>query len=259
MKKLLVMAMAFMLVLSLNSTFVFASDSKIDSVAELKKQISENMKDGSLSVNEKEYLKANTDERVVAQFASEKLDKAVDILNGKETTAMETKADGTLYSKEVYDLGDGCSLIVELRDMSEVPSSFVSPLATSGSSEMWKEYGNRYFTAKATVNFQAGSIELSLENHYSLSANGIDEKYGNVSSNHTGSKIRIQNGNYNINDKTARTPGASDVNMDCTYTVNITGDNDSKDYKLKTTVKYLAIDKTNKKIKVGHSWNLTKL
>ena len=75
-------------------------------------------------------------------------------------------------------------------------------------------------------------MELSLENHYSLSANGIDERYGNVSSNHTGSKIRIQNGNYNINDKTARTPGASDVNMDCTYTVNITGDNDSKDYKL---------------------------
>lgn len=103
MKKLLVMAMAFMLVLSLNSTFVFATDSKIDSVAELKKQISENMKDGSLSVNEKEYLKANTDERVVAQFASEKLDKAVDILNGKETTAMETKADGTLYSKEKTD------------------------------------------------------------------------------------------------------------------------------------------------------------
>ncbi len=34
MKKLLVMAMAFMLVLSLNSTFVFATDSKIDSVAE---------------------------------------------------------------------------------------------------------------------------------------------------------------------------------------------------------------------------------
>ena len=53
MKKLLVMALAFMLVLSLNSTFVFATDSKIDSVAELKKQSSENMKDGCLSVNEK--------------------------------------------------------------------------------------------------------------------------------------------------------------------------------------------------------------
>ena len=99
MKKLLVMAMAFMLVLSLNSTFVFATDSKINSVAELKKQISENMKDGSLSVNEKEYLKANTDERTTAQFINEKLGKAADILNGKETTAMETKADGTLYSK----------------------------------------------------------------------------------------------------------------------------------------------------------------
>ena len=257
MKKLLVMAMAFMLVLSLNSTFVFATDSKIDSVAELKKQISENMKDGSLSVNEKEYLKANTDERVVAQFAGEKLDKAVDILNGKETTAMETKADGTLYSKEVYELGDGCSLTVELRDMSENNNSFINPLATSGSSEMWKAYGNRYFTARATVNTTLGSAELSLENHYILSANGIDENYGKADSNATDIGIKITKKSYIIGDRIARTPGASDVNIYNEYTVNVLGEKKSS-YRLNTTVKYLAIDKTNKKIKVGHSWNMTK-
>lgn len=257
MKKLLVMAMAFMLVLSLNSTFVFATDSKIDSVAELKKQISENMKDGSLSVNEKEYLKANTDERVVAQFASEKLDKAVDILNGKETTAMETKADGTLYSKEVYDLGDGCSLTVELSDMSENSNSHISPLATSGSSELWKAYGNRYFTAKATVDTTAGSVGLSLENHYTLSANGIDEKKG-VADIDGKAGLTTSKGAVVIDDQAARTPGASDVNLHCSYSI-YSRNGDRNDYRIDTTVKYLAIDKTNKKIKVGHSWKLTKL
>ena len=258
MKKLLVMAMAFMLVLSLNSTFVFATDSKINSVAELKKQISENMKDGSLSVNEKEYLKANTDERTTAQFINEKLGKAADILNDKEVTAMETKADGTLYSKEVYDLGDGCSLTVELSDMSDNNNSFINPLATSGSSELWKAYGNRYFTAKATVNTAFGSVELSLENHYILSANGIDENYGEASGKANSTQIRVKAGNPVVTDRVARTPGNSDVNMYCIYTVkptNISGD----EYKLNTTVKYLAIDKTNKKIKVGHYWKLTKM
>lgn len=259
MKKLLVMAMAFMLVLSLNSTFVFATDSKINSVAELKKQISENMKDGSLSVNEKEYLKANTDERTTAQFINEKLGKAADILNGKETTAMETKADGTLYSKEVYDLGDGCSLTVELSDMSENNNFFINPLATSGSSELWKAYGNRYFTAKATVDTTAGSVGLSLENHYILSANGIDENYGKADYTANGlNRVSVSKKSPVIEDKIARTPGASDVNIYSDYTIYVSGDKMGS-YRLNTTVKYLAIDKTNKKIKVGHSWNLTKL
>ena len=218
MKKLLVMVMAFMLFLSLNSTFVFASDSKIDSVAELKKQISENMKDGRLSVSEQEYLKANTDERTAAQFVSEKLDKAVDILNDKEVTAMKTKADGTLYSKEVYDLGDGCSLTVELSDMSENNNSFINPLATSGSSELWKAYGNRYFTAKATVDTTAGSVGLSLENHYTLSANGIDEKKG-VADIDGKAGLTTSKGAVVIDDQTARTPGASDVNLHCSYSI----------------------------------------
>ena len=257
MKKLLVMAMAFMLVLSLNSTFVFATDSKIDSVAELKKQISENMKDGCLSVNEKEYLKANTDERTAALFITEKFDEAVGILNDKEEVT-EIKTTGTMSLKEIYDLGDGCKLIVELSDMSDNNNSLISPLATSGSSEMWKAYGNRYFTAKATVNTTLGSAELSLENHYILSANGIDENYGKADSNATDIGIKITKKSYIIGDRIARTPGASDVNIYNEYTVNVLGEKKSS-YRLNTTVKYLAIDKTNKKIKVGHSWKLTKL
>ena len=258
MKKLLVMVMSVMLILSLNSTFVFASDEKIDNVDELKRQISESMKDGNLSASEKEYLKANTDDKILALLVSEKLDDAVDILNNKETTVMEEKADGTLYSEETYDLGDGCSLIVELSDVSENSNSLVSPLATSGSSEMWKEYGNRYFTAKATVDLKISSVTLILENHYELSANGIDENYGSAEYLRTNSKARVTKKTPVIGDQIARTPGASDVNIYCVYTIT-PADSSSKEYKLNTTVKYLAIDKTNKKIKVGHSWTLTKI
>lgn len=258
MKKLLVMAMAVMLVLSLNSTFVFAADKTIDSVAELKKQISESMNDGEMSASEKEYLKANTDERTAALFISEKLDKAVNILNNEETTEMEINTDGSMHSEKVYALGDNCSLIVELSDMSEDNGSLVSPLATSGSSEMWKAYGNRYFTARATVSTTLGSAELSLENHYILSANGIDENYGVADSKATDIGIKISAKSYVIGDRIARTPGASDVNMHNEYTINVVGEKKSS-YKLNTAVKYLAIDKTNKKIKVGHAWNLTKM
>ena len=141
MKKLLVMAMSVMLVLSLNSTFAFAAYERIDNVDELKRQIAESMKDGNLSVSEIEYLKANTDERTAAQFINEKLDEAVDVLNDKDTAFIEITTGGIIYSKEVYDLGDGCNLTVELSDVSENSNSLISPLATSGSSELWKEYG----------------------------------------------------------------------------------------------------------------------
>ena len=257
MKKLLVMVMAVMLVLSLNSTFVFAADKTIDSVAELKKQISESMKDGEMSASEKEYLKANTDEKAAALFISEKLDKAVNILNNEETTEMEINTDGSMHLEKVYALGDNCSLVIELSDMSEDNGSLVSPLATSGSSEMWKAYGNRYFTARATVNTTLGSAELSLENHYILSANGIDENYG-VADTDVKAGVTISKGAPVIDDKSARTPGASDVNMHCLYTIYLRNLK-YNDYRLDTTVKYLAIDKTNKKIKVGHAWNLIKL
>ena len=227
-------------------------------MAELKKQISENMKDGCLSVNEKEYLKANTDERTAALFITEKFDEAVGILNDKEEVT-EIKTTGTMSLKEIYDLGDGCKLIVELSDMSDNNNSLISPLATSGSSEMWKAYGNRYFTASATVATAVGSVELSLENHYILSANGIDENYGKADYTANGlNRVSVSKKSPVIEDKIARTPGASDVNIYSDYTIYVSGDKMGS-YRLNTTVKYLAIDKTNKKIKVGHSWNLTKL
>ena len=61
-----------------------------------------------------------------------------------------------------------------------------------------------------------------------------------------------------IPDASARTPGASDVNMYVRFSWNITGAGiiaAQSSTKLSTTVGYVAIDKSNKKIKVKHSWS----
>lgn len=69
--------------------------------------------------------------------------------------------------------------------------------------------------------------------------------------------LELKRGNCVIEDDAARTPGASDVNMYGTFTCKA-GAVTSK-YKLDTTVQYLAHDTSGKRIKVGHTWKLTRL
>ena len=93
--------------------------------------------------------------------------------------------NGTEYCRQVYALKSGDELIMEFTDCKEDETALspmqripaVMPTATNGET-VWKDYGNRYFTAKATVTTAAGSGWVSLENHYTLSTNGIDERYG---------------------------------------------------------------------------------
>ena len=135
------------------------------------------------------------------------------------------------------------------------------PMAANGET-VWKDYGNRYFTAKATVTTAAGSGWVSLENHYTLSANGIDERYGNANAKAptaTGTKIEIDVLGISIADSSARTIGASDVNMHAEYLMRGTGGSAGlaqKTIKLETAVGYAAHNKTTKQIQVKHSWNL---
>ncbi len=239
-------------------------DSKsIQTADQLKAEMAVYMKDGRITESERKVLLENTTKEAVADLISEKLDAAVERLNSDETVTLRSLADGTAYAIEEYDLGDGCVLSVELEDCAEGVEKEISimPMATSGSSEMWKDYGNRYFTATATVDCKVGSIRLSLENHYKLSSSGIDENKGvsdGILKNIIGSITRKT---PQITDGVARTPGASDVNMYCEYTVKIIDGKttDDREYRLDTTVKYLSHDKTGKRIKVGHAWNLTRV
>ena len=125
---------------------------------------------------------------------------------------------------------------------------------TSVSNEMWKDYGNRYFTGKATVTVGGASVTLGLENHYILSANGIDENFGKDVKDAPVGYI-VNAGTPVVTTSTARSVGSS-VSMYCNFTCKA-GMTTAK-YKMNTSVKYLAQNKTDKQVKVGHSWTLTK-
>lgn len=127
---------------------------------------------------------------------------------------------------------------------------------------VWKDYGNRYFTAKAAVTTTAGSAWVSLENHYTLSANGIDERYGVASAEgltNVGKEVKMDVLGSYITDSSARTIGASDVNMYAEYLMTMMSSSvgaTEKRIKLETAVGYVAHNKTTKQIQVKHSWNL---
>lgn len=228
----------------------------IENVNQLKSAIALAMEDGQLSEAEEADIAAAAAEEAVADLMAEKLDAAVDVLNQNCTEpSMRYLPDGTEYGTQTYDLRDGCRMTVELRDQAEgAQSGAAAPLAVT---EQWKAYGNRYFTAKTTVTVAGYEVVLGLENHYILSSNGIDENYGKLIDDAGKGKCTISRGNYYIEDGAARTPGASDVNMYGTFTCK--AGSVTNRYKLDTTVQYLAHDTGGKRIKVGHTWKLTKL
>lgn len=176
---------------------------------------------------------------------------------------------GTEYCRQSYTLDDGTALVMEFIDSKEETSiqtpmeqfPLVMPTAINGET-LWKDYGNRYFTAKATVTTTGGSGWASLENHYTLSAEGIDERYGvaNASENAiVGNRIEISASSPLITDKSARTVGASDVNMHAEYLVRSFFAGQpvvEKSVKLETAVGYVAHNQTTKQIQVKHSWSL---
>lgn len=211
----------------------------------------------SLAISELEG-QTSMSKQEAAEILSEKLDEAADVLDGENMDmVMCPMSDGSLYAVKTYDMGDGCTLAVELKDQSELAAGTPSimPLATSGSNEMWKDYGNRYFTGKATVTVGGASVTLGLENHYILSANGIDENFGKPGMSKSGS-ISVNQGLPVVSNSSARSVGSS-VSMHCSFTCK--GMATTATYKMNTSVKYLAQNKTDKQVKVGHSWNLTKV
>lgn len=185
-----------------------------------------------------------------------------------EEIKMVSIGNGSEYCRQVYELEDGNQLVMEFEDGVDGLSSFITtgtvpiiqPMATNGET-LWKAYGNRYFTAKATVTTDAGSISLSLENHYTLSEDGIDERYGTADcgisdGGSLGGSVGLE-GVY-ITDSSARTVGASDVNMYAAFNITSSAGDagaTTKVVKLSTTVGYVEHDYDAEKIKVKHSWS----
>ena len=177
--------------------------------------------------------------------------------------------NGAEYCRQVYALKSRDELIMEFTDCKEDETALspmqhiptVMPMEANGET-VWKDYGNRYFTAKAAVTTTAGSAWVSLENHYTLSANGIDERYGVASAEgltNVGKEVKMDVLGSYITDSSARTVGTSDVNMYAEYLMTMMSSSvgaTEKRIKLDPAVGYVAHNKTTKQIQVKHSWNL---
>lgn len=175
----------------------------------------------------------------------------------------------TEYCRQRYTLDDGTTLIMEFMDRKEDADlhspmeqlSSIMPMAANGET-VWKDYGNRYFTAKATVTTTAGSGWVSLENHYTLSADGIDERYGVANAEgsiNAGKEVKMNVLGSYITDSAARTVGASDVNIYAEYLMKASTNTTvlvEKKIRLTTSVGYVAHNRTTKQIQVKHSWRL---
>lgn len=244
-----------------SGAFAASAQYDIQNLDQLKAALSED-----LTKAEQAWIVERTDEAVVNELLMEKMDEAVEVLGDQENCAnMKILTDGSGYDVQTYDLGDGCVLTVELRDAAEgalVNMPAISPMSSTTQPDQWKEYGNRYFTAKASATIGSVTASMTLEHHYTLSADGIEAKRGNADSTWDKSGGKRTNTTPNISDRYAKTVGASDVNIDCTYKFNwLSSDKKTQEakYKLSIAVGYVDINKTAKKIKVRHSWTLTKV
>ncbi len=266
MKKTGSIIIGVMLMVTLMASSAFAMTTgkdayDINTLKGLKSQLNAKEESGALTESEKRSIMDKASPSVVAAFDAEKMELAKEELNALDLDViLEEKADGTLGGTKTIDLGNGCEVTVELKEgedftvLEKIRDAIFQPAyaATNGET-MWKDYGNRYFTAKVTTVLGAGTCTMSLENHYNLSSSGITERYGVSDAVGLSATTKITAREPVITDRTATTPGSSDVNMYCKYDVESA--TTSGNYRLNTTVGYLQKDSTGKRIKVKHSWN----
>lgn len=257
-KKLFAAAASVTLVLSAISSAAFAEtadrEASLKNATQIKETIAEELQDGKLSDFEKENILNQAADTAVEEFMMIKLNEAVELLEQEKPQLPAGKS----YTAYNYDIGDGCELSVELSDFADKDFKQSAPqlASSSDSANIWKEYGNRYFTAKATVTCAGVSVNFILENHYTLSVNGIDERYGTAKATSAVAKTGLDKGEPAVSKSSARNVGAS-ASIYCEFSCKA-GTSDADNYKLNTTVKYLAHDKTGKRLQVQQAWNLTK-
>ncbi len=241
-------------------------ETKITTVSELEDAIKAQLVDGTLSEESKTDILKKTEEGILDVYICNKIEAAFTFAKTLDREIdMQIMPNGTAYAREVYYLGDGYILTMEFEDGKDILKDFISgnvaPIslqATNGET-LWKDYGNRYFTAKVSVNVGVGAGTISLKNHYILSAQGIDENYGTASGTPTSGASYIKVGSVVITDSSARTVGASDVDMDANFKViSKSGiDVNISSRKLSTTIAYISHDYKLNRIQVKHTWNLS--
>lgn len=216
-----------------------------------------------------EQIIENTPAEVMTEFIDKKtelaFDEAAELMDNIE---LEEISPGEYTGHAVAYLEDNCYVEVEVLDMKDPGvlsrlQDYVCPeayaVSRSGHSVVWKKYGNRYYTAKTKVFYGVAYGMFALENHYKLSAKGIDERYGYAYSEDSG-LIRVSEGSPIIT-----TDKATKVGKSTCITCNFKAKKGyspiewTKSYKMKTRVKYLAKDAKEKEIKVNQNWDFKSL
>lgn len=273
-KKLFITAVAITLVLTMSFSALALNELpkeiavneeyEITTLKDFKAELKNVQDDGKITQKEKNELINGTAPEVVFEFYDEKLEEVFIIIHDFDIDAhMEGDSDYA-YCEELIELDDNCIAQIIFEDGEElgpvasllekaIPEVYA---ATNGETK-WKSYGNRYFTAKATVQCGAGAAGIALENHYKVSKDGLDERWGDAYvTKAVGVGGSISAEDPKITDAAARTEGKSDINMYARYpwTFNLNGVGSQGTWKLSTSVKYLKKDSKNKRIQVKHSW-----
>lgn len=254
-------------------------DSQINSIKELSENVERYSKDGSLNNQEKELIVTKTDSETIVNYIENSMDKVSREVNARkpdssvyiptEDKTIETwniKVDELLSTKvSIEDQEDTSFLekIVKPISNSICPQALASgddfEFAATQGEKVWKNYGNRYFTAKYVWYIGTGYATMRTENHYNLSSVGIKERYATtwVNDSFGFSNISLTQNTYSIEDQWAKSPGKSDCHIKSRVTFKYSFKGIATaygTYYIRTTCGFNDIDKAKKKIRVKQSW-----
>lgn len=272
------MALIFILciVFGVASVYVYAqpqttesnndSTYEIDSLKELKQKA--NVK-GDLTKEEQKEIIEETAPEVIKEYVDYVDEKADEIVENSEPEVICSENGDVV--KEVYeaDIDDLSSFKLVLEDrpeenlVEEVCSAISGAIidtanAASNGEEKWKKVGNRYFTAKYTRYIYTGYAVMCTENHYTVTKDyKIKERYGTSWADMwSGLVAYLYDCGHSIEDKWANKVG-EDAHIKAHFTVQYKakGVNEYCTFYERTKIKLLKIDKSNKRVKVKHSWS----
>ena len=249
MRKKVFLAMATLLISAMMTTSAFAGVQakdtlRISDLDELKSAIASGEVDGKNA----ETMVAK---KTLDQFTEEKMILADKALEESEISGKDMEQGRVART---VDLGDGCYVRVILTDEKESAGepSITPAASTPSSNTLWKDYGDRKFTATYEVALLGATYKMSLCNHYTLNENGAKFRYSERALYKNNTAISGA-GAVMTNNTSVGTGGT--ISMSCMFSIA-----DAKStYKMYNNVKCLQIDKTNKRVKVNQSWSMTRV
>lgn len=244
---------------------------EIEDLNEIQEAINEAEIDGKVTNKEAEHILEGVSPDAYVEYIEYVDEKAEEIFSDAEPVDVvydsENDESVIVYKTEIDGMSSVELVLTDCEENSvlETAGNKIKGLlidecygATNGQA-MWKKYGKRYYTAKYTRNIGIGSATICTENHYTVSANGLKERYATTWLHAMASLSgEISDKGYSLY-SAATSPGESTAiraRVTFKYSTNLGGTyatSYSTVYE-KLSIKYVEKDATNKKIKVKYSW-----